>query len=113
MLNMMIEDNDDIWFLPGGGPPCNKAHSHLFLNQELRIRQARSWHDPWIRRTKVKRRATKSQERVALVMMARGNQLEDIEEHDDENFLLYYVFLEAYRMLSYFSSFVCVLCNFS
>ena len=46
---------------------------------------------------------------VARVRMARGNQLEDIEEHDDENFLLYYVFLEAYRMLSYFSSFVCVL----
>ena len=42
-------------------------------------------------------------------MMTRVNQLEDIEEHDAEDFLcVLCIFLGAYRMLAYFYSFVLV-----
>jgi hypothetical protein len=52
-------------------------------------------------RSTVTKRATKSQERVTRVMMARVNQLEDIEEHDDEIFLCVFCILSgAYRVLS-------------
>jgi hypothetical protein len=48
-----------------GGFPCNNTHSFLFKNHELRLRQACSWHGPWI-------------------PLDYG---EDIEEHGDEDFL--------------------------
>ena len=38
-------------------------------------------------RLKVKQKAAKSQERIACVLMARVYHLEDIEEHDAEDFL--------------------------
>ena len=45
--------------------------------------------------------------------MTRVNQLENIEEHDVEDFLcVLFIFFGTYRVLSSSSSFVCVLCIF-
>ena len=46
-------------------------------------------------------------------MMDHVNQLQDVEEHDVVDFGCIMYFLGMYRVLSYFYSFVCVLCIFS
>ncbi len=79
----------------------NNAHPHLFVNQEHELdKRVRDMIREYLWST-VKKRATKSQERVTRVMMTCVSQLGDIEEHDEEIFFVFIMyFLGAYRVLS-------------